>query len=392
MPSQARAEAFGSCRASPLDFLEELFCRNWHNASPTREVESRPSGCVFDLAGKERRLAELERLAAAPDFWNDSTMAQASMREMTELRETVELWRDLERQVVDNSDLLELVEADADAELTTEIDQATTELARRLGELEFEMTLGGPYDRRPGIIAIHAGAGGTEAQDWAQMLMRMYLRWGERRGFRVDILDEMPGEEAGIKSATIELRGPYAYGYLKSERGVHRLVRLSPYDSAHRRHTSFALIEVMPEPDEAAKVEINPDDIRVDVFRSSGAGGQNVQKTSTAIRITHIPTGIVVTCQNERSQIQNRETALTILAARLAEMEEEKREAERAQLRGEHVEAGWGNQIRSYVLHPYTMVKDHRTGCETSNAPAVLDGEIDQFMESYLKWKIGEVA
>jgi peptide chain release factor 2 len=224
------------------------------------------------------------------------------------------------------------------------------------------------------------------------MLLRMYLRWGERRGFKVDILDETPGEEAGIKSVTIEIRGAYAYGYLKAERGVHRLVRLSPFDSAHRRHTSFALVEVMPEPDEAAKVEINPDDIRIDVFRSSGAGGQNVQKTSTAIRVTHMPTGIVVTCQNERSQIQNRETALTILTARLAELEEEKREAERSQLRGEHVEAGWGNQIRSYVLHPYTMVKDHRTATETSNASAVLDGEIDQFMESYLKWKLGDAA
>jgi peptide chain release factor 2 len=220
----------------------------------------------------------------------------------------------------------------------------------------------------------------------------MYLRWGERHGFRVDILDETPGEEAGVKSVTIEIRGAYAYGYLKSERGVHRLVRLSPFDSAHRRHTSFALVEVMPEPEVTAAVQINPDDLRIDVFRSSGAGGQNVQKTSTAVRVTHLPSGIVVTCQNERSQIQNRETALTILAARLAEIEEEKREAERAQLRGEHVEAGWGNQIRSYVLHPYTMVKDHRTASETSNAAAVLDGELDQFMEAYLKWQVGEAA
>jgi peptide chain release factor 2 len=314
------------------------------------------------------------------------------MREMTELREEVELWRGLERQAEEDSGLLELADQESDAELAVQIDQSAGSLARRLDELEFELTLGGKYDRRPGIVAIHAGAGGTEAQDWAQMLLRMYLRWGERHGFRVDVLDETSGEEAGVKSVTIEIRGPYAYGYLKSERGVHRLVRLSPFDSAHRRHTSFALVEVMPEPEEASRVEINPDDLRIDVFRSSGAGGQNVQKTSTAVRVTHIPTGIVVTCQNERSQIQNRETALTILAARLAEIEEEKREAERAQLRGEHVEAGWGNQIRSYVLHPYNMVKDHRTGCETSNAAAVLDGEIDPFMESYLKWQLGEAA
>lgn len=371
---------------------EELFCRTYRSASSRRGTESLGSGCVFDLATKEQRLAELEQLAAAPDFWDDSNAAQSTMREMTELRESVDLWRELQAQADDNAGLLELVDADTDPDLAHQIDQASAALSRRLDALEFELTLGGKYDRRPGIVAIHAGAGGTEAQDWAQMLLRMYLRWGERRGFKVDILDETPGEEAGLKSVTIEIRGAYAYGYLKAERGVHRLVRLSPFDSAHRRHTSFALVEVMPEPDEEAKVEINPDDIRIDVFRSSGAGGQNVQKTSTAIRVTHFPTGIVVTCQNERSQIQNRETALTILTARLAELEEEKREAERSQLRGEHVEAGWGNQIRSYVLHPYTMVKDHRTATETSNASAVLDGEIDQFMESYLKWKLGDAA
>jgi peptide chain release factor 2 len=314
------------------------------------------------------------------------------MRELTELRHVVELWGGLSRQVEDEMDLLELAESENDADLTVQINQSSAALAKQIDGLEFELTLGGPYDRRPGIVAIHAGAGGTEAQDWAMMLMRMYLRWAERRGYKTEVLDEMPGEEAGIKSATIEIRGPYAYGYLKSERGVHRLVRLSPFDSAHRRHTSFALIEVMPEPDEAAKVILNPDDVRVDVFRSSGAGGQNVQKTSTAIRVTHIPTGIVVTCQNERSQVQNKETALKILMARLAEIEEEKREAERSQLKGEHVEAGWGNQIRSYVLHPYTMVKDHRTSSETSNTGAVLDGDLDQFMEAYLKWKLGDAA
>ncbi len=314
------------------------------------------------------------------------------MREITELREQVVRWRDLSRLVEDEADLLELAESDNDSDLAMQIDVSSSRLAHQIDGLEFELTLGGAYDRRPAIVAIHAGAGGTEAQDWAAMLLRMYLRWSERRGFKVEVLDEMPGEEAGIKSATIEIRGPYAYGYLKSERGVHRLVRLSPFDSAHRRHTSFALLEVLPEPEEAAKIQINPDDLKIDVFRSSGAGGQNVQKTSTAIRVTHLPSGIVVTCQNERSQIQNRETALKILTARLAEIDEQRREAERSQLKGEHVEAGWGNQIRSYVLHPYTMVKDHRTSCETSNSAAVLDGDLDAFMESYLKWKLGDAA
>ena len=314
------------------------------------------------------------------------------MRELTELRAVVDQWRSLQRQVEEDLGMLELAEADDDVEIINQLRESADAISRQVDALEFELTLGGPYDRRPAILAIHAGAGGTEAQDWAQMLLRMYLRWAERHNHKTEILDETLGEEAGIKSVTLEIHGPYAYGYLKSERGVHRLVRLSPFDSAHRRHTSFALVEVMPEPEETAKVELNLDEIRIDVFRSSGAGGQNVQKTSTAIRVTHVPTGIVVTCQNERSQIQNRETALTILAARLAEVEEEKREAERAVLRGEHVEAGWGNQIRSYVLHPYNMVKDHRTGCETSNTAAVLDGELDAFQESYLKWKMGEAA
>lgn len=337
-------------------------------------------------------MAELEHRSAEPGFWDDPATAQATMRELTELRETVDVWRGIERQIDDDAGILELAMLENDTGLAAQIEQSTDALIRRLDGLEFQLVLSGTYDRRPAILAIHAGAGGTEAQDWAQILLRMYLRWAERRGYKTEILDETPGEEAGVKSVTIEVRGPFAYGYLKAERGVHRLVRLSPFDSAHRRHTSFALVEVMPEPEEAAKIEINPDDLKMDVFRSSGAGGQNVQKTSTAVRLTHVPTGIVVTCQNERSQLQNKETALKILAARLAELDEQKREAERASLKGEHVEAGWGNQIRSYVLHPYNMVKDHRTNCETSNSAAVLDGELDPFMESYLKWKLGEAA
>lgn len=281
--------------------------------------------------------------------------------------------------------LVELLEV-ADEELLVEIEDETSRLAREVGDLEFTTMLGGEHAENGAILAVHAGAGGTESQDWADMLLRMYMRWAEARGFRAEILDRSEGEEAGIKSATIQIDGPYAYGYLRSERGVHRLVRLSPYDAAHRRHTSFALVEVLPmiEQDEGP-VDVNSDDLRVDTFRSSGAGGQHVNKTDSAVRITHLPTGIVVTCQNERSQLQNREVAMRILASRLLERRLEEREAEQSRLKGEHVEAGWGNQIRSYVLHPYTMVKDHRTAHETSNTTGVLNGDIDDFIQQYLR-------
>ena len=246
--------------------------------------------------------------------------------------------------------------------------------------------LSGPYDDDGALLAIHAGAGGTDSQDWAAMLERMYLRWAEERGFKAEILDRTDGEEAGLKSVTIAIDGKYAYGYLRSEKGVHRLVRLSPFDAAHRRHTSFALVEILPQVTMGdAEVEINPSDIKMDVFRSSGAGGQNVQKNATAIRLTHIPTGIVVTCQNERSQLQNRENALRVLRARLSEMKRAEKDQEIAVLRGEYTKAEWGSQIRSYVLHPYQMVKDHRTEYETGNTQAVLDGDLDAFMETYLR-------
>jgi peptide chain release factor 2 len=250
--------------------------------------------------------------------------------------------------------------------------------------------LGGEYDDHDAILAIHAGAGGTESQDWAEMLFRMYLRWAERRGYRTEVLDVMPGEEAGIKSATIEVGGRHAYGYLRSERGIHRLVRLSPFDSAHARHTSFAKVEVMPVIDEDVKdVEIDPDELRIDVFNASGHGGQNVQKNATAIRITHLPTGKVVTCQNERSQHRNRESAMKVLKAWLLEQELERRAEERARLKGENVSAAFGNQIRSYVLHPYKLVKDLRSGYETTDPNAVLEGELDPLMRAYLQWDIG---
>jgi peptide chain release factor 2 len=270
-------------------------------------------------------------------------------------------------------------------EITADIEN-TTEL---LDKLELELAFSGGYDSRNAILQIHAGAGGTESQDWAEMLLRMYLRWSERRGYKAEILDESRGEEVGIKNVTIGVSGSYAFGYLKSEHGVHRLVRLSPFDSDHARHTSFVLVEVMPEAEENVDVKIAAEDLKIDTFRSSGAGGQNVQKVSSAVRITHIPTGIVVTCQTERSQHQNKAIAMRILYSRILEGELEKQAEERAKLKGKRIEAGWGNQIRSYVLHPYKMVKDHRTDYETSNTEAVLNGELDGFITAYLRSIVG---
>ena len=288
--------------------------------------------------------------------------------------------------------LADLALEESDESLAQELDSSARQLRKEVEQREFELLLSGPYDRRDAIVTVYAGAGGIDSQDWAEMLLRMYIRWAERRGFKTEVLDVSHGEEAGIKSATLEVSGPYAYGYLKAEKGVHRLVRLSPFDGAHRRHTSFASVEVMPEVEDTVEVQIDPEDIRMDVFRATGPGGQNVNKTSCAVRLTHIPTGIVASCQNERSQVQNRETAMKILTARLLEMERLKLEQEKAELRGEHVEAEWGNQIRSYVLHPYNMVKDHRTNVETSNTEAVLNGEIDEFIDSYLASQIGRSA
>jgi peptide chain release factor 2 len=312
------------------------------------------------------------------------------MRQLDRLRAEVSLWEGLGKRATEIIELKQLAEAEGDADILAEVDEDTQALAGELERLEFQLLLSGPHDRDDAILAVHAGAGGTESQDWAEMLLRMYTRWAERQGYKVELLDLTPGEEAGIKSATMAVSGDYSFGYLRADRGVHRLVRLSPFDAAHRRHTSFALVEVLPDFKDDVEVSLNPDDVRMDVFRSSGAGGQNVQKTSTAVRLTHIPTGIVVTCQNERSQIQNREMAMRILRARLYEQEQRRQEEERAKIKGEHVAAGWGNQIRSYVLHPYNMVKDHRTNHETSNTGAVLDGDIQPFVESYLRSQVGE--
>ena len=309
------------------------------------------------------------------------------MRQMAEKKKAVEMWRGLEKRAADLTELLTL--AEKDTSLLGEIEAEIDKLSTQLDELEFQMAFSGEFDNRNGILAIHAGAGGTESQDWAAMLMRMYLRWAERRGYKTEALDVSPGEEAGVKSVVIGISGDYASGYLKSEHGVHRLVRLSPFDADHGRHTSFALVEVMPEAAGDVDVKMEPDDLKIDVYRSSAPGGQHMQKTSSAVRITHIPTGIIVTCQTERSQRQNKETAMRILKARILEKRLEQQAEERAKLKGKRITAGWGNQIRSYVLHPYKMVKDHRTDYQSGNPEAVLDGELDEFINAYLRSGLG---
>ncbi|HEY8819756.1 MAG TPA: peptide chain release factor 2 [Dehalococcoidia bacterium] len=344
----------------------------------------------LDIATREKQAAALETETAQPDFWQDAQSAQQVMRRLSDLRGSIEPWTLVRRRVADLLELIELSLAEGDESIVADLAADADASKREVEELEFELMLGGEYDNNAAILAVHAGAGGTESQDWAEMLMRMFLRWAERRRFAVEVLSVTPGEEAGIKSATLEITGRHTYGYLRSERGVHRLVRLSPFDSAHARHTSFALVEVMPVVEEAtAEIDINPDDLRVDVFNASGHGGQNVQKNATAIRITHLPTGKVVTCQNERSQHRNRDSAMKVLRSWLMEQELERRADERARLKGEHVAAGWGNQIRSYVLHPYKLVKDHRTGYETTDPAAVLEGDLDPLMRAYLQWDIG---
>jgi peptide chain release factor 2 len=312
------------------------------------------------------------------------------MRRLGELKSEVDRWRHMEKRVGELMGLAELAISEDESSMNAEIVADAEDLASEFDELEFELLLAGEYGRSGAFLAVHAGAGGTEAQDWAEMLLRMYLRWAERRGYQATVVDTSPGEEAGVKSALIEISGLYAYGYLKAERGVHRLVRLSPFDASHSRHTSFALVEVMPDVDRDVDIKLDPDELRVDVFRASGHGGQNVQKTSSAVRVTHIPTGTVATCQNERSQYQNKELAMKVLLARLVELQLEKQTEEQARLKGEHVAAGWGNQIRSYVLHPYKMVKDHRTGYETSDPDAVLDGDLDDLIHAYLKFAMGK--
>ena len=332
----------------------------------------------------------MERETVAESFWEDSQRAQDKMKELAALRSEVEQWRSLESRAEAAEDLAAMAIEEGDASLLDTLAEELAEITASVAGLEFTLALSGPHDRRNAILAIHAGAGGVDSQDWAQMLMRMYLRWAETKGYDSDVVEISPGDTAGIKSAVIQMDGDYAYGYLKAEKGVHRLVRLSPYDSDHARHTSFALAEVLPEVEEGVDIEIDTADLKIEVFKAGGAGGQSVQKNSTAVRITHVPTGIKASCQNERSLYQNRNIAMNILAARLLEREMAERAKEMAKIRGEHVSAEWGNQIRSYVLHPYKMVKDHRTSYETSDADGVLDGDIEAFIDAYLATTVGK--
>lgn len=322
---------------------------------------------------------------SAPDFWDDQERAQSVTQRLAALREQVEVFDCLKRDFEDAAVLLELGEEEDDAAIGAEVQSEVSAIKKRVEKLEMEVLLSGPYDSRNAIVSLHAGAGGTEAQDWVEMLLRMYTRWCERRNFRVRILDLLAGDEAGIKSVSFEVEGLNAYGYLRSEKGVHRLVRISPFDAGGRRHTSFASVDVLPEVEDTAKeIEIKPEDLRIDTFRAGGKGGQHVNKTDSAVRITHIPTGIVVSCQNERSQTANRHAAMKLLTSKLLALEIQKREEEIAALRGEQLEIAWGSQIRSYVFHPYTLVKDHRTKVEKTNIEAVMDGDLDDFIKAYL--------
>ncbi len=341
----------------------------------------------LEVSRKEEKIAELEYKMGEPTFWDDAEAAQKINQELADLKGSVDKYKALREKYDDAATLLEMGLEEKDESMEADVKAELDAIADGLEALQLEVLLSAPYDANNAILTLHAGAGGTEAQDWTQMLLRMYGRWAERHGFAVETADLLPGDEAGVKSATLFIKGHNAYGFLKSEKGIHRLVRISPFDAQARRHTSFSACDIMPEIDDNVDVNINMSDVRVDTYRASGAGGQHINKTSSAVRMTHEPTGIVVQCQNERSQLQNREQCLKMLRAKLFELEMEKKEAELAKLEGDQQKIEWGSQIRSYVFQPYTMVKDHRTGCETGNVQAVMDGELDPFIRAYLSAK-----
>ncbi|WP_288177803.1 PCRF domain-containing protein [Blautia hydrogenotrophica] len=354
-------------------------------------VEVRDS---LDLANKEKRIEELEREMEAPDFWDDAEESQKKMKELKYMKDDLQTYENLRTQMEDMETLIEMGYEENDPDLIPEIQEMLDEFQKSFDDIRVKTLLSGEYDSNDAIVTLHAGAGGTESCDWASMLYRMYTRWADKKGFSLEVLDYLDGDEAGIKSVTFEVRGENAYGYLKSEKGVHRLgrkgvhrlVRISPFNAAGKRQTSFVSCDVMPDIEEDVDVEIRDDDIRVDTYRSSGAGGQHINKTSSAIRITHLPTGIVVQCQNERSQHMNKDKAMQMLKAKLYLLKQQENEEKLSGIRGEVTEIGWGNQIRSYVMQPYTMVKDHRTSEETGNVDSVMDGNIDLFINAYLKW------
>ncbi|MFT8318842.1 MAG: peptide chain release factor 2 [Sporolactobacillus sp.] len=340
---------------------------------------------LFDLDNKKARIAELEEKMTMPGFWDDNEKAQKVIDESNDLKSKVDSLGELESKFEDLQVAYELVKEEEDADMKAEMEESLGVARTAFNKYETRLLLSGPHDKNNAILELHPGAGGTEAQDWASMLLRMYTRWAEAHGYAVETLDYLPGDEAGVKSVTLLIKGLDAFGYLKAEKGIHRLVRISPFDAAGRRHTSFVSCEVTPELDDDIDIDIKPDEVKMDVFRSSGAGGQHINKTSSAVRLTHIPTGIVVSCQSERSQFQNRDQAMKMLKSRLYQREEEKREAEKAALHGEQKEIGWGSQIRSYVFHPYSMVKDHRTNVEVGDVNRVMDGDLDPFIDAYLR-------
>ncbi|MBT2698187.1 peptide chain release factor 2 [Bacillus sp. ISL-40] len=342
----------------------------------------------LDLENKEARIAELDDEMLHPDFWNDQQAAQTVISEANGLKDQVHEFYKLNESFENLELTYELVKEENDEELRTELEDELGQLTGSLSQFELQLLLSEEYDKNNAILELHPGAGGTESQDWGSMLLRMYTRWAEKKGFKVETLDYLPGDEAGIKSVTLAIKGHNAYGYLKAEKGVHRLVRISPFDSSGRRHTSFVSCEVMPELNDDIQIEVRTEDLKIDTYRATGAGGQHINTTDSAVRITHLPTNVVVTCQSERSQIKNRDAAMKMLKSKLYQLEIERQEQELLEIRGEQKEIGWGSQIRSYVFHPYSMVKDHRTSAESGNVQAVMDGDLDQFIDAYLRSRI----